>query len=193
MQQLRGVSAKKAEQCPEPSVSQNLTPEVLLKYLRIVREMGFSARKWWFSTFGSATSEFKYLRILFMNEIRMEQEIDRQIGVVSLFWTIVVKRELIWKAKLSIYELIYIQTLRYGHELCVMTERTSLQIQEAKMSFPVELLLIRIERSHLWWFQLLIRMPPGHLPLEVFWAHAASRRPQGRSRTCWRDYISHLY
>ena len=31
----------------------------------------------------------------------------------------------------------------------------------------------------------LVRMPPGHLPLEVF-------IPRGRPRTLWRDYISYL-
>ena len=33
----------------------------------------------------------------------------------------------------------------------------------------------------------LVRMPPGRLPLKVFQEEAP-----GRSRTHWRDYISHL-
>uniref|UniRef100_A0A8C6NVN1 Uncharacterized protein n=1 Tax=Nothobranchius furzeri TaxID=105023 RepID=A0A8C6NVN1_NOTFU len=35
-------------------------------------------------------------------------------------------------------------------------------------------------------------MPPGCLPGEVFWARATGRRPKGRPRTRWRDYVSHL-
>jgi len=35
-------------------------------------------------------------------------------------------------------------------------------------------------------------MLPGHLPLEVFWACPTGRRPRGRPRTHWRDYVSLL-
>ncbi|KAK0137879.1 hypothetical protein N1851_025925 [Merluccius polli] len=41
-----------------------------------------------------------------------------------LYRTIVVKRELNQKAKLSIYQSIYVPTLPYGHELWVVTKRT---------------------------------------------------------------------
>lgn len=33
---------------------------------------------------------------------------------------------------------------------------------------------------------------PGHLPREVFQACPTGRRPRGRPRTCWRDYVSWL-
>ncbi|XP_047467164.1 uncharacterized protein LOC125023726 [Mugil cephalus] len=84
--------------------------------------------------------EFKYLRIFFTSEGRMEQEIDRRIGAASavlrvLNQSVVVKRELSRKAKLSIYRAIYVPTLTYGHQLWVMTERTRSQIQAAEMSF----------------------------------------------------------
>ncbi|KAL3052884.1 hypothetical protein OYC64_005410 [Pagothenia borchgrevinki] len=35
-------------------------------------------------------------------------------------------------------------------------------------------------------------MPPGRLPRQVFQARPAGRRPRGRPRTRWRDYISSL-
>ena len=35
-------------------------------------------------------------------------------------------------------------------------------------------------------------MPPGGLPGEVFWACPSGRRPRGRPRTHWGDYISRL-
>ncbi|XDV31537.1 hypothetical protein PO909_002528 [Leuciscus waleckii] len=84
--------------------------------------------------------EFKYLGVLFTSEGRMEREIDRRIGAASavmqsLYRSVVVKKELSRKAKLSIYQSIYVPTLTYGHELWVMTERTRSWIQAAEMSF----------------------------------------------------------
>jgi len=84
--------------------------------------------------------EFKYLGILFTSEGKMEREIDRRIGAAAavkqaLYRTVLVKRELSRKAKLSIYWSVYVPTLTSGHELWVVTERTRLRIQAAKMSF----------------------------------------------------------
>ncbi|KAK3544073.1 hypothetical protein QTP86_001044 [Hemibagrus guttatus] len=83
--------------------------------------------------------EFKYLGVLFTSEGRMDYEIDRRIGAVaavmrSMYRSVVVKKELSRKAKLSIYQSIYVPTLTYGHELWVMTERVRSRIQAAEMS-----------------------------------------------------------
>ena len=131
--------------------------------------------------------EFKYLGVLFTSEGRMEREIDRRIGVASavmraLHRPVVVKKELSQKAKLSIYQSIYVPTLTDGHELWVVTERTRSRTQAAEMSrvsglslrdrvrstliregLRVEPLLLRVERSQLMWLGYLIRMPPGRL------------------------------
>ncbi len=61
-------------------------------------------------------TEFKYLEILFMSDSKMKCEINRRNIAASaairvLYQTIVVKRELSRKAKLSIYQSIYIPTL----------------------------------------------------------------------------------
>ncbi|KAJ8012365.1 hypothetical protein DPEC_G00041950 [Dallia pectoralis] len=163
--------------------------------------------------------EFEYLGVLFASEGTMEREIGRRIGAAgavlhSLHRTVVTKRELSRKAKLSIYRSIFVPTLTYGHESWVMTERTRSRVQAAEMGFlrkvaglslrdrvrssvireelGVEPLLLCIERSQLRWFGHLVRMPPGRLPKEVFQARPAGRRPRGRPRTRWRDYISTL-
>uniref|UniRef100_A0AAV2MIF0 Reverse transcriptase domain-containing protein n=1 Tax=Knipowitschia caucasica TaxID=637954 RepID=A0AAV2MIF0_KNICA len=163
--------------------------------------------------------EFKYLGVLFTSEGRMEREIDRRIGAACavmrpLYRTVVVKRELSRKAKLSIYRSIFVPSLTYGHELWVMTERTRSRIQAVKMSFlrrvagrslrdrlrssvtreelGVEPLLLHVERNQLRWLGHLFRMPPGRLPGEVFRARPTGRRPRGRPRTRWRDYVSQL-
>ncbi|KAI3362067.1 hypothetical protein L3Q82_012215 [Scortum barcoo] len=74
-------------------------------------------------------------------------------------------------------------TLTYGHELWVMTERTrSPRIQAAEMSFlHAGWLGDPLEIGHL-----------GRLPREVFQACPTGRRPRGRPRTRWRDYVSRL-
>ena len=124
------------------------------------------------------------------------------------------KKELSQKVKLSIYRSIYVPILTYGHELWVVTERTRSRIQAAEMGFlcrvsglslrdrerssvireglGVEPLLLRIERSQMRWLGHLVRMPPGRLPGEVFQTHPTGRRPRGRPRTRWRDYVSRL-
>ncbi|KAK3505944.1 hypothetical protein QTP70_018870, partial [Hemibagrus guttatus] len=163
--------------------------------------------------------EFKYLGVLFTSEGRMDREIDRRIGAAaavmrSMYRSVVVKKELSRKAKLSIYQSIYAPTLTYGHELWVMTERVRSRIQAAEMSFlrrvagrslrdrvrssvtreelGVEPLLLRIERGQLRWLGHLFRMPPGRLPGEVFRACPTGKRPRGRPRTRWRDYVFRL-
>ncbi|KAK3544536.1 hypothetical protein QTP86_015589 [Hemibagrus guttatus] len=163
--------------------------------------------------------EFKYLRVLFTSEGRMDREIDRRISAAaavmrSMYRSVVVKKELSRKAKLSIYQSIYVPTLTYGHELWVMTERVRSRIQAAEMSFlcrmagrslrdrvrssvtqeelRVEPLLLHIERGQLRWLGHLFRMPPRCLPGEVFWACPTGKRPRGRHRTCWRDYVFRL-
>lgn len=115
-----------------------------------------------------------------------------------LYLSIIVKRELILKMKLSVYRFIYIPTLIYGHKLWVVTERTRSWIQMANMGFPpwgvralslkdrvrssvileglrVELLLLPVERNgH------LVRITPKHLPGEVFWTCPTRWRSRGR-------------
>ena len=87
--------------------------------------------------FFSQVEEFKYLGALFTSEGRMEREIDRRVGAAaavmwSLYRSVVVKRELSWKIKLSIYQsIIDVATLYYGHELLVVTERIRSRIQAA--------------------------------------------------------------
>ncbi|KAI3368673.1 hypothetical protein L3Q82_025405, partial [Scortum barcoo] len=74
-----------------------------------------------------------------------------------------VRKELSRKAKLLIYQSISAPTLTYGHELW-------------------SLLLLHIERSQLRWLGHLFRMPPGHLPREVFQACPTGRRPSGKTQ-----------
>ncbi|KAL1259228.1 hypothetical protein QQF64_009805 [Cirrhinus molitorella] len=67
----------------------------------------------------------------------MEREIGRRIGasaaaMQSMYQSVVVKKELSLRAKLSIYRSIYVPTLTYGHEVWILTERTRSRIQAPK-------------------------------------------------------------
>ena len=70
----------------------------------------------------------------------MDQEIDRWIGAAfavmrTLHQSVVVKRKLSQKARLSGYWSVFVPTLTFGHELWVVTERERLWIEAAEMSF----------------------------------------------------------
>ncbi|KAK0136834.1 hypothetical protein N1851_027007 [Merluccius polli] len=72
--------------------------------------------------------EFKYLGVLFTSEGRMEREIDRRIGAASavmrtLHGSVAVKRELSRKAKLSIYQSIFVPALTYETRHFLLCDR----------------------------------------------------------------------
>ncbi|TWW63998.1 hypothetical protein D4764_03G0010060 [Takifugu flavidus] len=120
--------------------------------------------------------EFKYLGILFTSEGRMEQEVDRRISAASavmrtLHRSVVVKR---------------------GVTLNLPGERDRVRSSAIREELGVEPLLLRVERSQMRWLGHLVRMPPGRLPGAVFRACPSGRRPPGRPRKRWRDYVSRL-
>ena len=124
------------------------------------------------------------------------------------------KRELSKKAKLSIFKSVFVPILTYGHESWVMIQRMRSQVQASEMRFlrriegvtlfnkvcsseireslNIEPLLLGIERSQLRWFGHVSRMPQERLPKQALHAKANGRRPVGRPRTRWTDYIEDL-
>ncbi|KAK0135147.1 hypothetical protein N1851_029035 [Merluccius polli] len=71
-------------------------------------------------------------------------------------------------------------------------ERDRVRSSVIREELGVDPLLLRVERSQMRWLRHLVRMPPGRLPGEVFRARPTGRRPRGRPRTRWRDYVSRL-
>ena len=63
---------------------------------------------------------------------------------------------------------------------------------EIQKSLNIEPLLLRIERSQLRWFGHVSRMPQERLPKQALLAKANGRRPVGRPKTRWTDYIEDL-
>ena len=82
--------------------------------------------------------KFKYLGVAFTSDVRQDQELDTRVGKASavmraLLNSVVMKRELSKKAKLSIFKAAFVPILTYGHESWVMTERMRSQVQASEM------------------------------------------------------------
>lgn len=97
-----------------------------------------------------------------------------------LYWSVVVKKELSVKAKLSVYQSVYVPTLTC--EPWVVTERVRLLIQVVEIGRGAwsQCRATTYQKDtvgHLGW------MPPGRLKGEVLWTFSTGRKPQGRSRT----------
>ena len=144
--------------------------------------------------------ECKYLGVLFTSEGKMVVSVCHGEERAELKGESVPCMSLDLPVNLRSYPHL---SYSFGHDPNFMTERIRSWIQAAKMSFlcrvaecslrdrvrsfvtqeepSVEPPLLHIERSQQRW--LLYRMPPGHLPREVFLACPAGRRRQGRPRT----------
>ncbi|PWA19879.1 hypothetical protein CCH79_00019501 [Gambusia affinis] len=113
----------------------------------------------------------------------------------ALYLTVVVKRELSQKGKLSIYRSIYVPTLIYGHELWVMTERTRSRIQAAEMGFlrRVAGLSLRDRTSQVFWFWFCSASPEPE-PNEEKRHSASMHHKSGTNfqKTTWMDLTKEI-
>ena len=83
--------------------------------------------------------KFKY-GVAFTSDGRQDEELDIRIGKASaamqvLHSSVVMKRELSEKTKLSIFKTIFVPVFIYGHESWVLTERVRLQMQAYQIRF----------------------------------------------------------
>jgi len=118
--------------------------------------------------------KYKILEIVFTSDGRQDEELDTRMGKANtvmraLQYSVVMKRELSKKAKLTVFQTIFVLILTYGHESWTLTERIRSQVQASKIRFlrkieevtlfdkvrssdirkslNIEPLLLRIERS----------------------------------------------
>ena len=56
----------------------------------------------------------------------------------------------------------------------------------------IQSLLLRIERYQLRWFGYVSRMPHERLPKQILYAKLSGKRPVGKRRTRWLDYIEDI-
>ena len=84
--------------------------------------------------------KFKYLGVALTSEGRQDEELDTRISKASalmraLHSSVVMKRELSKKAKLSIFKTFFVPILTYGHESWVTTKRVRSHLQTSEMRF----------------------------------------------------------
>jgi len=119
-----------------------------------------------------------------------------------LQYSVVMKRELSKKAKLSVFRTVFVPILTYGHKFWVMTERIRSQVQaseirflrriegvtlfnkvcssEIRKSLKIAPLLLRIERPQLRWFGHVSRILQERLPKQTLLAKVKGKRPVDR-------------
>ena len=145
---------------------------------------------------------------------------DIRIGKASavmrqLHRSLVLKRELCTKAKLPIFRsFLYVLILIYGHECWIMNEKVRSRVRTAEMGFlrrisgwtlldkvksadireslSIKSLLLRLQRSQLRWYGHVTQMSQERTAKKLICSTPISRRPRGRPRTRWRDYVEDL-
>jgi len=111
--------------------------------------------------------EFKFFGVLFKSEGKMKWELDILIGAAcavmrALYRSVLVKRELSRKAKLSIYRSICVPNLTYGHKLWVAPPLRGFPGTSDWEETPGQPRTCwRVYMSHLAWEHL--RIPPEEL------------------------------
>ena len=156
-----------------------------------------------------AGEKFKYLRVAFTSDGRQDKELDVRSGKASaimraLHHSVVLKRELSRKAKLSVFKSTFVPIHTYGDESWVMTEKVRSQMLAAEMRFlqkikgvtmfdtlhntaiceslHIESLLLRIEKSQLRWFGHVSKMLHERLPKQTLFAEVSGKRPVGHRK-----------
>ena len=154
--------------------------------------------------------KFKYLGISFTSDGRQNSELDICIDKASavmrqLHQSVVLKRELCTKAKLSIFRLVYVPILTYGHECWIINEKVRSRVQAAEKGFlrrisgltlldklksedireslNIEALLLQLERSQLRWYGHVTQMSQERAAKKLLCSTPIGRRPKGRPRT----------
>ena len=129
------------------------------------------------------SEKFKYLGVSLTSDGRQNSEMDNRIGKANavmrqLHRSVVLRRELRTRAKLSIFRSVYVRILTYGHDCWIMNTKVRPRVQAAKMGFSRRVsgltlldmvksadiresqsLLLRLERSQLCWYEHVTRMP----------------------------------
>ena len=125
------------------------------------------------------------LGVTFSSDGRQDNKLDTSIRKASavmrqLCQSVVLKRELCTRVRLSVFKSVFVPILTYGHGCWVMTERVRSRVQAAEMDFlrkvrglsllykvkstdirqslNIEPLLLPIERPQLRWYDHVTRM-----------------------------------
>ena len=95
----------------------------------------------------------------------MDTRIGKDYEVMrALHYSVVIKRELSKKAKLSIFKTAFVPNLTYGHELWIITERVRSQVQASEMNFlqRIEGVITLFNKGHRSEIQKSLDIEPLH-------------------------------
>ena len=139
--------------------------------------------------------KFKYLGVAFTSDGKQDEELDTRIGKAcavmrALHYSVVMKREMVKTERMR--SQVQASEMRFLQRIEGVTLFNKVRSSEIRKSLNVEPLLLRIERSQLRWFGHVSRMPQERLLKQALHAKANERRPVGRPRTRWTDYIKDL-
>ena len=136
----------------------------------------------------------------------MHPPLDPPLKVCSYFWPLALSA--------SPNVMYFVRTVTYGRECWIMKEKARSRVQAAEMGFMrrisgltlldkvksaytreslnIEALLLRLERSQLRWYGHVTRMSQKRTAKKLLCSTPIGRRPRGRPRTRWRDYVEDL-
>ena len=164
-------------------------------------------------------TEYTYLGTVISSSGKIDAEISSRICKANQVYyqttnSIIGHREVDKKTKMHVYKSVYLPTLTYGGESWTMLDRHSSRITAAEMRFlrrsvgrtrrdrirnesireqlGVAELKTTLERRQLQWFGHVCRMNENLNPIRILEARPTGRRPRGRPRLTFQDYIQRI-
>ena len=164
-------------------------------------------------------STYEYLGVTISDDGKYECEINNRITKANNVYysinnTIIGKKEISTKTKMSIFQSIYIPTLTYGMESIPLTKAAESRITAMEMKYlrktvnvtkrdRIRNIVIReelkqkpligkIEEKKLKWFGHLVRMKEDRIVKKVFEAKTDGKRSRGRPRIDWEADVESI-
>ena len=82
--------------------------------------------------------------------------------------------------------------MRFLRRISALTLLHKVKSADIRESLNIESLLLRLERSQLRWYGHVTRMSQKRTVKKLLCSTPIGRRPRGRPRTRWRDYVEDL-
>ena len=161
-------------------------------------------------------TNFKYLGVKIDRSGYEEMEIQERIqNTTKLFYmlknTIIGKKEISKKTKLTVYKTIFRPTLIYGSESWTLNETLRSKIQATEMRYlrkmkgitimdkisndkireelEIESILEKVETQKLKWFGHIVRMCENKPTKNIWECKTPNKRNRGRPRLTWNDEL----
>lgn len=164
-------------------------------------------------------SDFKYLGVHIQEDGRQVAELNDRISAAvkiyhALNRSLIGKREISRRTKLSVYKTIFCPILTYGCESWVLNNTMKSRLQAVEMKYlrrvkgitrrdrirneavrnelKIEPILERVEKQQLSWFGHLVRMGQDRQVKKVWMARVIKKQGRGRPRKTWDNTVAEL-